>query len=350
MSSNTTEDNDSDLGSGLTGLTNLGNTCFMNTALQCLVHSNTLKDFLNSKKYETRLNKKIESLILLEFDKLRELMWSEDCIISPGGFLSSVQKVAKIKDRTIFTGFAQNDLTEFLVFIIDCFHMSIAREVDMEITGNVKTDDDKLAKSCYGMLKTMYGKEYSEFLDMFYGVHVSEISSLDKKSLALRPEPFLLLDIELADKNSDGEITLEDCIKSYTKSELLNDDNSYETDDGNKIEAYKKLSFWKLPDILVIAIKRFSNGIRKDESLVKFPIDDLDMSSHIIGYNKNNYNYELFGICNHIGGIMGGHYYAYIKNENNKWYNFNDSDISEINDISTLTTPSAYCFFYRKKK
>lgn len=347
MSDNRTEI-ENNTGTGLTGLSNLGNTCFMNTALQCLIHSDTLANFLQLKTYETKLTKKVESLILLEFDKLRELMMSEDCIISPGGFLSSIQKVAKIKDRTIFTGFAQNDLTEFLIFLIDCFHTAISREVDMEISGTVKTDDDKLAKSCYSMLKTMYGKDYSEFLDIFYGIHVSEITSLDKTSLALTPEPFLLLDIELP-KDSQNN-TLEECIESYTKNELLDDENRYETKDGEKIEANKKISFWKLPNVLIIAIKRFSNGIRKNESLVKFPIDHLDMSPYLVGYNKNDFNYEVFGICNHIGGIMGGHYFAYIKNSDNKWYNFNDSDITEITDLSTLISPSAYCFFYRKKK
>ena len=64
----------------------------------------------------------------MEWDKLRELMWSENCIISPGGFYTSVSKVAKIKDKIIFTGHAQNDLTEFLIFIIDCFHNAIMRE------------------------------------------------------------------------------------------------------------------------------------------------------------------------------------------------------------------------------
>ena len=80
--------------------------------------------FLQEGKFKKKLNKKAESLILLEWNKLRELLWSENCIISPGGFLSSVQKVAKIKDKTIFTGFAQNDLTEFVIFIIDCFSYS----------------------------------------------------------------------------------------------------------------------------------------------------------------------------------------------------------------------------------
>ena len=184
---------------GLTGLANLGNTCFMNTTLQCLSHTYSFNDFLQHGTYKQKIKKKPESLVLMEWDKLRDMVWSENCIISPGGFLTSVQKVAKIKEKHLFTGFAQNDLPEFLTFIIDCFHTAIMREVNMKIKGNVLTDKDKVAKKCFDMMKNMYKKEYSEILDIFYGIHVSSVKGEDGNTLSCNPEPFLMLDLPVPD-------------------------------------------------------------------------------------------------------------------------------------------------------
>ena len=352
MEDTTTKEESIKNGTGLTGLANLGNTCFMNTAIQCLVHSKSLNKFLNDESYTNKINKNIDSLILIEFDKLRKMMWSEDCVIGPGGFLTAIQKVANIKDRSIFTGFAQNDLTEFLIFLIDCFHNSIAREVDMEITGDVENDIDKVAESCYKMLKNMYSKEYSEILELFYGISVSQIFSTDGKKMNFTPEPFLLLDLALPIEslNNNKDTTLIECLDIYTQNEMLEDDNLYEIEKGKeKIKANKKIEFWKLPEILIISIKRFSNKLRKNQSLVDFPLADLDMSKYIIGYNKKDYKYDLYGVCNHVGGTLGGHYYAYIKN-NNVWQSFNDGDVEKIDNLNTIVSPTAYCLFYHKKK
>lgn len=335
---------------GLTGLSNLGNSCFMNSALQCLSHSYELNDFLKDGGFKKKLNKKAESLILLEWDKLRELMWSENCVISPGGFFSSVQKVAKIKDKELFTGFAQNDSTEFLTFIIDCFHTAIGREVEMDITGEALTDTDKLAEDCFNMMKNMYKKEYSELLKMFYGIHVSKISTKENRYLSSTVEPFLTLDLQLPEASTENSISLIDCVDAYTAVEVLDGDNKYETDEGGKIIAHKQISFWSLPDILIISIKRFSNTLRKNTKLVTFPLEGLDMREYVIGYDKDTYVYDLYAVCNHSGDVSGGHYTSSVKNANGRWYNFNDSNITYIVDEQRIVSPEAYCFFYRKKK
>ena len=118
---------------GLTGLANLGNTCFVNTCLQILSHTYELNDLLNDEKYKTRLNNKYETALLVEWDNLRTMMWKENCIISPGKFIKTLQKLAQLKKVSLFTGFAQNDMPEFLLFVIDCFHISLQREVKMSI-------------------------------------------------------------------------------------------------------------------------------------------------------------------------------------------------------------------------
>ena len=330
---------------GFTGLANLGNTCFMNSALQCLSHTYELNNFLDTETYKNRLNDKPESLILCEWDNLRKLMWSENCTISPGGFVGAVQKVANIKDRTIFTGFAQNDLTEFLQFVTECFHNSICREVEMNIQGNAITQTDKLAKTCYKMMKDMYKKEYSEFLNMFFGIHVSKIKSLESDYLNITPEPFFNLTVPIA-----PEGTLDKCLELYTSTEKMDEDNAIFNENTNKKEICEKnILFWSLPQVLVITLKRFSNQGRKDQRLIDFPLTNLDLTEYIVGYDKGSYKYDLYGICNHSGGTAGGHYTAFIKNANGKWYIFNDTNCNEVN-LGALKTPKAYCFFYRKQK
>jgi len=342
------EENTKYKGKGLTGLANLGNTCFMNSALQCLVHTSLLNAFLDNKNYRQKLQKKPESLILLEWDNLREMMWSENCIISPGGFLAALQKVARIKDKAIFTGFAQNDLPEFLGFIIDCFHTAMAREVMMNIKGDAQNKTDKLASKCFTMMKIMYKKEYSEILTMFFGISISQITSLEGNLYGTTPEPFFMLDVPIPSDSSNP--TLLECIELYAEKEKLENDEKYFNEETKEFEeVYKKMSFFSLPEILIINLKRFTNNMRKNNIYVDFPLEDFDVSKYVQGYNKRSYVYNLYAICQHSGNVLGGHYTACVKNSNDKWYLFNDTAVSNIQE-KQLKDQKAYCFFYRKKK
>lgn len=333
---------------GLSGLTNLGNTCFMNSCMQVLSHSYELNEFLDKESYKGKLNKLVDSTIIIEWDNLRKLLWKENCIISPGKFFSTVQKVATIKNNDLFTGFSQNDLPEFLLFIIDCFHNSLSREVTMSIKGNIENETDKVAVRCYEMIQQMYSKEYSEIWNIFYGVHISEIISLENNNVInYTPEPYFIIDLPIPQNNTTS--SLYNCFDLYSEGEILENENAWINDKGEKENIKKKLSFWSFPSILVIDLKRFKSNHLKNQKLITFPLENLNLSKYVLGYNKDSYVYDLYGICNHSGGLLGGHYTAYIKNANNKWYHFNDTSVSEVGLIDSIISQKAYCLFYRKK-
>ena len=86
------------------------------------------------------------------------------------GSKDAVKRAVEIAMRDVEELLEQNDLPEFLLFIIDAFHTAIMREVEMNIKGNSKNDTDKLAVECYKMMKNMYSKEFSEILQIFYGI------------------------------------------------------------------------------------------------------------------------------------------------------------------------------------
>ena len=275
-----------------------------------------------------------------------------NCIIGDYGFDNAIKKVAAFKKRDIFTGYDQNDLQEFLLFMFDCFHNALARVVDMNITGISQNETDELAKTCFNMLKQTYIKEYSEMLSLFHGTHVSEISDIETgKSLSLRPEPFSVISLSLPSTipGTQKIITIFDCMDLYCKKEKLDGENKWFNEKTNeKQEANRGIIFWSLPEILIIDLKRWNGYTKKLNTLIETPLNDVDFSTYVKGYNSKSYIYDLYGVCNHSGGVSGGHYTCYVKNANGKWYEFNDTRVNEIAESSVISQKS-YCFFYRKK-
>ena len=336
---------------GLSGLANLGNTCFINSCMQILSHTYELNNFLELGTYKKKLKNKYDSALIIEWDELRKILWTNNCIVSPGKFIKTIQKIASIKGMEMFTGFSQNDLPEFLLFLIDCFHNSLSREIKMTITGEPENETDKVAIQCFETVKNMYSKDYSEIWNFFYAVHVSEITNLETgERLKITPEPYFMIDLPIPENNKSPSLI--DCFNYYVEGEILEGENAwYDEDKKEKINIKKKIQFWSFPTILSIDLKRFnSNNLQKNQILVTFPVtDELDLSKYVIGYKKETYKYELYGVCNHSGNVLGGHYTAYVKNANGKWYHFNDTSVTEVGLVDSIISPKAYCLFYRKK-
>lgn len=156
------------------------------------------------------------------------------------------------------------------------------------------------------------------------------------------------------EKELEDSITLGKCIDLFTTVEKLGPEDPWFCSKCKQFQqATKKFDLWSLPPILVIHLKRFSYKNRywreKLETLVNYPTKDLDLSAYVKGPEASKCVYDLYAVSNHYGSLGGGHYTAYAKNyKNGKWYKFDDSSVSEVEE-SRVVTSSAYVLFYRRK-
>ncbi|EMS64211.1 Ubiquitin carboxyl-terminal hydrolase 8 [Triticum urartu] len=145
------------------------------------------------------------------------------------------------------------------------------------------------------------------------------------------------------------------CLEAFIKEEPLGpEDMWYCPGCKEHRQASKKLDLWRLPEILIIHLKRFSYSRytkNKLDTYVDFPIHDLDLSSYIRDRSGQMSNhYQLYAVSNHYGSMGGGHYTAYVYNDGKKkWYDFDDRCVSGLENEDSIKTSAAYVLFYRRE-
>ena len=338
---------------GLSGLVNFGNTCYMNTAIQCVCHIPKFRDYFIKKTFGKDINREKEEInFIIEWYKLLNGLWGQNCVISPNTFRQEVRVLAFKQGVNLnLVGNGQNDVQEFILFLISSLHNGLSKKVSMNITGKIVNDLDRMALEAFKSWKLFFKDDYSFLVEMFYGQHTSQIYSLDKKLLSTTYEPFCYLTLPIPDiVNPNKNIEIEDCLEQYTKYEKLEGDNKWFHEETKEyIECYKQIKFWSCPKVLIIVLKRFQNNGSKNTTCINFPLDNLDLSKYCLGYGANKFKYKLRSISNHMGSLSGGHYFSYCLNPtDDKWYLFNDQIVKEI-DKQKLISDKAYCLFYERK-
>ncbi|CRG97945.1 ubiquitin carboxyl-terminal hydrolase 2, putative [Plasmodium gallinaceum] len=176
-------------------------------------------------------------------------------------------------------------------------------------------------------------------------------------------ETELSLDIKtLTFMDLEEKYGIDTCLKLFSEEEHLDENNTWYCSNCKlHVQAFKKLDLFRMPIILILHLKRFNNTNRwlrtKIDSYVYYPHKEneyLNMSPYILEDGLKHMKkldphylpvYELIGVNCHTGGLCGGHYYAYVKLKD-KWYNFNDTFVTNI-DESQVNTKNAYLLFYQ---
>ncbi|XP_022958477.1 ubiquitin carboxyl-terminal hydrolase 9-like isoform X2 [Cucurbita moschata] len=153
-------------------------------------------------------------------------------------------------------------------------------------------------------------------------------------------------------KTRQEATSLFSCLEAFLTEEPLGpDDMWYCPVCKEHGQATKKLDLWKLPEIIVFHLKRFSYRRylkRKLDTFVDFPIHNLDLSKYVKSNDGKSYLYNLYAISNHNGGLGRGHYTAYSKLiDEKRWYHFDDSHVSPV-DEEEIKTSAAYLLFYQR--
>ncbi|GAA6013015.1 hypothetical protein JCM10207_008414 [Rhodosporidiobolus poonsookiae] len=352
---------------GLTGLKNLGNTCYMNSTIQCLSAAIPFARYFTSGGYRKDINVVNPlgtkgALANAVAELIRELWTQRYNFLSPVTFREQICRVAPQ-----FRGSDQHDAQEFLGFLLDGLHEDcnyvVKKPPPIEMTPEREHDLETLPPQLMSEREwQIYKMRNDSFIvQCFQGQFRNQLRCLTCQKTSTTYNTFMPLSVPIPGNRSISKVPLMACLENFVRDEILDKDDAWHCPRCKKNrKAIKKLSLSKLPPILVIHLKRFSfHGPFSDkiETQVQFPLSGLDLTPFIPppltdkrGQPINpppakGYVYDLFGVTNHYGNLSSGHYTAYVRS-GHEWNDIGDSKVRPCDPAQVQSAKSAYILYY----
>ncbi|KAI5955242.1 hypothetical protein KGF54_001803 [Candida jiufengensis] len=323
------------------GLLNHGVTCYMNSAIQSLIHIPAMQHYLNDVYNDTLTNNgKLTTnyikprSITHALAELSKKMWNPVPTNLKNGYINPKKIITRLDEiNCMMSEWQQEDSHEY--------YMSLISRLQEDSTPK----GTKLNKSI--------------IYDIFGGLLNQKITCMRCNNESITKQEFYDLSLGLNKKKykNNYKFSIEKSIFDFFNNEILkiqeNDKKSgYYCETCKKFtSANKKSTIERSPEILTIHLKRFKfNG--NSSSKVKQSInysEYLNLNKYLLDPNEQA-QYQLISVIVHEGrSISSGHYITHVLQPNGvDWCTYDDEYINKIDEKKAFSDPNAYVLIYTK--
>jgi ubiquitin C-terminal hydrolase len=324
----------------------------MASALQCMLNCAPLRDYFGGSSSPLAADLRAAAgkrggRVATIFAELvtAVLAGSGGSAVTPSAFKREISRIAPQ-----FSGYQQQDSQELLRCTLDALH----EDLNVNASRRLEPLDEKWfdalppGDQAEESWRRYCSRNRSIVTDVFAGQLCSRVVCKTCGHISPCFDPFLDVSVPIPARGSSA-VSLVECFEEFSIEEELGD--MYTCARCRvKRRATKRLLIERLPPVLVVHLKRFQQ-VRyrrtKISTEVTFPLAGLDLGRFTTGRDAGA-TYSLFAVSCHSGGLGGGHYTAYAKNpDSGRWYDFNDSHVTECSS-SSVRGSSAYMLFYQR--
>ena len=340
----------------------MGNTCFLNSALQALLRCPPLLSHFLTYDVPIREGSNKKDMVSA-FNTLVKDFWgvvpkpSQRPSLAPGGFLAALYKVLHVAEDDWHSRGRQSDASEAITKLLEYLHDAMYYQVEMGTKGVVVTHSHSSQVKAIESWRMFFQKEYSPIVKHFYGQARSAITCDVCGTCSESFEPFLTIKAPIPGAELEGGAvpTLAMCLeKAYAPEDIPDYDCAT---CKKKVKATKQETITHLPDVLLVSIKRFvalhtSHGTvsKKVRGKVEWNLDEMDFMPYrtfardpftgVSGQEMIEANkYSTISVIEHSGAMEFGHYEMYSRS-GSSWIHCNDSFVTEVPKENVITKDS----------